>query len=388
MTTTMRTHRTFLASAWARRMPLLALAAATACTQSAMVGEMDPLTAPDTGGTTGAGGLGGTVQTGGSTGSASLTPLTTTGAGSSCTTITTVSGICNPCGQTFAVAFSPDGQFLAIGRSSTNPSVSVWRLTDGALLYDLPGSSGETTYGVEFSPDGQILATAGGSGASFVKLWNASTGALIRSLPVNTGSGWYASAATFSHDGTLLATAGMLGAAEIWRVADGMLVKSIGIPTSAHNLHFSPDDSLLIGALVDMKARFWDVKTGAQVMTVDVADEMADANFSPDGQTIASTGVNVVQIWDKNGRLLQTLSGGHAAYISKVVWIDSNRLLSDDWSGLVNLWSRDATGSFTRAASWSTGNQAMGLAVSPNKAAFVTSGKGAQGGGGFVFFSL
>jgi hypothetical protein len=82
------------------------------------------------------------------------------------------------------------------------------------------------------------------------------------------------------------------------------------------------------------------------------------------------------------------LSGGHAAYISKVVWVDSNRLLSDDWSGVVNLWSRGADGTFARTASWSTGSQALGLAVSPDKTAFVTGGQGAQGGEGFVFFSL
>jgi WD40 repeat protein len=361
---------------------------------------MDPTLVPSTGGTTSAGtggragitgitgGSNGTTEPGSVAGSTTLTPQTATGSSSSCTTITTAPGVVNPCGHTFAVAYSPDGRYLAIGRANTNPSVSVWRLADGALLYELPGVNGETTYGVEFSPDGQILATAGGNSVSFAKLWNASTGALIRSLPVNTGNGWYNSATTFSHDGTLVATGGMEGAVEIWQVADGARVTSFTIPTSVHNIHFSPDDSLLIAALVDEKARFWQVKTGAQVMTVDVADEQADADFSPDAQQIASTGYDVVRIWDKNGNLLQTLGGGHAAPISKTVWVDQNRLLSDDWSGVVNLWSRNAAGDFELSATWSTGSQAMGLAVSPDKTGFVTGGQSSTGGQGFVFFSL
>jgi WD40 repeat protein len=186
----------------------------------------------------------------------------------------------------------------------------------------------------------------------------------------------------------MIATSGQLGAAQIWQASDGALVRTIPVPTSAHNVHFSPDDTLLVVATVDGKVNIWNVQTGALALGVTTTSEMADADYSPDGRRIASTGDgNVVQIWDAaSGTRLQVLTG-HSAYISHVVWVDSDRLLSDDWSGGIKLWQRDASGSFALAKSWSTGGQGLGMAVLPDRSAFAV---GASGGGvdGFAFYLL
>jgi WD40 repeat protein len=364
---------------------LLCLIGLAACADSAFVGDMDPISV-GTGGTTqssgGVGGAGGATPSGGSSGTSSSIP--DAGVGLSCAPITTVPGIVNPCGHTFGVALSPDGRFVATGIEGTSPTVQVWRLSDGMPAVALEGVDGVTTYDVAFSPDSSSLAAAGYDGR--VRLWNLSTGSLVRTLLPNTGG--YVDTVTFSGDGSLLATGGYQGTAEIWRVATGELVRSIAVPTSAHNVHFSPDDSLLVVATVDGIARIWNVTTGELVSTLATTAEMADAEFSPDGRQIASTGDgNVVQIWDAaESTLLQSLSG-HGAYISHVVWVDQDRLLSDDWSGAVKLWQRGSTGSFALAGSWSTGGQGLGIAVSPDKTTFVVGGGGA-GKNGFVFLAL
>jgi WD40 repeat protein len=312
-----------------------------------------------------------------------------------CAPISTTPGVLNRCGHTFGVAYSPDGQLLAAGMDWANPSVRLWRLGDDMPLPAFEGQGNEVTYNLAFSPDGNTLAAAGfrvdnsGLQVPLLRLWDVATGSLVRSLPVNTGG--YADTVAFSHDGVLLATAGAYGATEIWRVSDGGRVRNITIAGSAHNIHFSPDDSQIIVATTDGKARVWNVATGALVLDkVTVAVEMADADFSPDGKQIASTGDgNVVRFWNAaTGDLLQTLSG-HANYISHVVWIDQNRVVSGDWQGGVILWTRDDLGSFTASRTWSTGGQTSGIAISPDKATLVTGGMDPTTyATGFVFISL
>ncbi len=55
------------------------------------------------------------------------------------------------------------------------------------------------------------------------------------------------------------------------------------------------------------------------------------------------------------------------------------------------LWARDASGSFAASKVWSTGGQALGIAVSPDKTTIVVGGGGVvpgKGGqDGFVFSS-
>jgi len=167
------------------------------------------------------------------------------------------------------------------------------------------------------------------------------------------------------------------------------------VPTTAHNVHFSPDDSKLIIATVDGKARVYDSASGALVLApLDIASEMADATMSPDGTAIATTWQsgnenNSVRIYDATtGALLQSLAG-HAAYISSVVWIDQNRIVSGDWRGQVILWQRGADGAFAQASTWSTGGQSLGIGVSPDKTTIVTGGAAGSGtGSGFVFIKL
>ena len=233
----------------------------------------------------GTGGIGGTAGAAGSTGP------------SSCPQITVAPGVLNPCGRTYSVAFSPDGRLLATGTEGARPNVHLWRLSDGGHVRDTDGA-GMTTYHVEFSPDGTLLATAGGytetGGAldtlpEIVKLFNVADGSLVRTIPARCGS--YASTAAFSHDGALLATAGEQGPVEVWRVAAGTLVASIGYPTTVDNVRFSPDDTKVLVGGVDRRTTVWSLPDGALMMTLDgTGDEMADASYSPDGSEIISTG--------------------------------------------------------------------------------------------------
>ena len=331
----------------------------------------------------GDGGTGGTAGAAGSIGPPS------------CPEIAVVPGVLNPCGRTYSVAFSPDGRLLATGTEGPRPNVRLWRISDGGHVRDTDGA-GMTTYHVEFSPDGKLLATAGGytetGGAldtlpEIVKLFNVADGALVRTIPARCGS--YASTAAFSHDGALLVTAGEQGPIEVWRIADGALVTSIGYSSIVENAHFSPDDTkVLIGGGGSMRTTVWSLPGGALMMTLDgTGGQTAEAAYSPDGSEIISTGGNnALALWDTTtGAVRQTLSG-HTAYVSHLIWVGRDRLLSNDWSGAVKSWSRVGDGDFFLSGGWATGGQSLGMAVSPDGKLLVAGGADpATGVEGFVF---
>lgn len=314
-----------------------------------------------------------------------------------CSQIRVEPGVLNPCGRTYSIAFSPDGRLLATGTEGPRPNVHLWRLSDGGHVRDTDGA-GMTTYHVEFSPDGKLLATAGGytetGGAlntlpEIVKLFNVADGSLVRTIPARCGS--YASTAVFSHDGALLVTAGEHGPVEVWRIADGALVASIG-SSIVENAHFSPDDTkILIGGGSSVPTTVWSLPDGALMMTLDgTGGQTAEAAYSPDGSQIISAGAsNALALWDATtGAVRQTLPG-HTAYVSHVIWAGRDRLLSNDWSGAVKSWSRVGDGDFFLSGGWATGGQSLGMALSPDGQQLVAGGAdSASGVEGFVFLPL
>jgi len=327
---------------------------------------------------TGGTGFGGAIQIG--TGGSFVQP------GPSCPTISTALNHLNPCGHASGLAYSPDGTLLAVANMDSS-AVPMWRLSDGALVRTFDGLA-QTNYDVAFSPDGKTLAVVGaisGSGnGPNAKIFDVASGVLIRTLPTN--SGFYADSVAFSPDGSLIATSGASNAIDLWHASDGSLVVSIPYPTSVHNVHFSPSGAQLIAGGVDERATIWNVPSGTLAMTLNgIASEMADATFSPDGTQIASTSSdgNGVRIWDAaTGALLQTMSG-HANFVSSVVWLFNNVLVSGDWQGNVLVWTRMTGTSFSPYQSLNTGGQVLGIAVSPDKTRIAT---GAGSPEGFEFF--
>ena len=76
-----------------------------------------------------------------------------------------------------SVAFAPDGETLASG--STDRTIKLWRVLDGALLRTLTGHTGPVK-SVAYSADAQTLAS--GSRDDTIKLWRLADGALLRTL--------------------------------------------------------------------------------------------------------------------------------------------------------------------------------------------------------------
>ena len=75
------------------------------------------------------------------------------------------------------MAFSPDGQTLAVG--SHGGSISLWNVSTGQTRVTLSGHK-KWISELLFSPEGQVLTSA--SGDKTAKVWNTETGNLLASF--------------------------------------------------------------------------------------------------------------------------------------------------------------------------------------------------------------
>jgi WD40 repeat protein len=120
-----------------------------------------------------------------------------------------------------ALAFSPDGQRLAVGHGisvdiptfGTPSAVKLWDVNQGIVRHTLKGHLGSVR-ALAFSPDGQTLATAGDD--STVRLWDLESG---QSLVTLRGGKSGFNAVAFSPDYRLLAASDRGGTVRVWHAA-------------------------------------------------------------------------------------------------------------------------------------------------------------------------
>lgn len=161
-----------------------------------------------------------------------------------------------------SLAFSPTGMLLACA----SDGVMLWDVESGKNLAVLSGEAdfwGDTH--VAFSPDGNTLATTGTSGktqaasrrAGMVRQWDVETGALVSSWQLTDGDAVGKDVA-YSADGTLLAVSG--SEVEVWDTAAGTLRYTLENTSGTRSIAFSPDGTMLVTAGYDLA--LWDVATG------------------------------------------------------------------------------------------------------------------------------
>lgn len=244
--------------------------------------------------------------------------------------------------QTFesliALAFSPDGQFLATGDMDGEPR--LWQVSDGQPILTFERHK-EAIWSLAWAPNGRTLAT--GSEDRTLKLWDIQTGACLRTLK----SPLTIRAIDWSPDGQWLASGGDDHCVRLWQITTGECANTLAGHTGwVYAVAFSAQSSqasqpILASGSFDQTIRLWDITTGQCIQTLEGhTGGIWSVTWSPDNQRLASSGEDAqIRIWDiASGQCLMTLAG-HKSLIFSVAWSpDGQTLASASYDQTVRLW--------------------------------------------------
>lgn len=248
-----------------------------------------------------------------------------------------------------ALAFSPDGKYLAIGFGS--PSfytgdkllipVKVYDVATRKLIRTL---NGHTNYCVSlaFSKDGTKLASGNRDGTSII--WSTATWQPLHTLadPDKDSGQRYGrgvEAVAISPDSRLLAMANNEGHLHLWDLSQGQLLETLkGHSSAVHALAFTPDGRSLASGSNDYTVRLWNVSTRRELLQLDSGNidlgEIQSLTFSPDGQNLLVGGRNgaacwfaAPSVWEDTTRATATLSAllnSNADFSSRIQMLSEN----------------------------------------------------------------
>ncbi|MHB9134381.1 MAG: WD40 repeat domain-containing protein [Armatimonadota bacterium] len=223
-----------------------------------------------------------------------------------------------------AVAFSPDSKWLASG--SRDKTVRLWRVADGQFerIFDNKISKDDHSTlritSIAFSPDGTVLATA--TSTNGTRLWRIADGTYLRNFSTPGRDFDYTASAQFSPDGKLLAI-GSECSTRLWRLKDGTLAHTLTVFPGEEKFHyrgcvcqalFSPDGTTLVIGSPAKAVQFWNVNDGTYKDRLDIQANFPDRlAFSPDEKLLAVANLqnDDIQLWQlPEQTVLHTLSSG------------------------------------------------------------------------------
>ncbi len=274
--------------------------------------------------------------------------------------------------QAKAIAFSRDGEYLALG---VDNEIELRDANTRRLLRTLEGHT-KSVISLAFSRDGRALAS--GSWDETARLWDVATGRLIHVLRGDRRDGrpspsvwspgsadWRADFAlatpsfdhgvqfvrsgriapgvvdiAFSPGDDVLATAAVHYLA-LWDVATGRRLRMMGSGPGTYSLAFAPTGDLLAFGMYDGPIKLWRTDSWTQVrQSREHLSRVNQLAFDPAGRLLASCGNDpAVKLWDvRSGRLARAFNG-HTWRVQSVAFHPSgHRLSSGSSDGTVRVW--------------------------------------------------
>jgi len=249
----------------------------------------------------------------------------------------TVPATTGTAGGTTAVAWSPDGRWLACGSAAGSLCIRSASAPPAAERTIAAHQGG--IWGLAFSPNGRWLASAAAD--RVVRIWDTATATAVQRLDAHRGTVY---AAAFSPDGGLLATASRDGTVRLWDTAVWRERQVLeGHEGTVYAVAFSAAGDRLASGGQDGTVRVWDPHDGTeQGVLRGHGDRVFAVSFAADGQRLASASEDgSVRIWDmatgSEARLLR-----HPSRVNTVAFVgDGQRLATGAADGVLRVWRTD-----------------------------------------------
>lgn len=210
----------------------------------------------------------------------------------------------------FSLAFSPDSRYLVSG--SFDKNAILWDVKRQHQLHILQGHT-DAIYAVAFTPDSKRVVT--GSDDHSLRLWQVDNGKLITTLKGHSNK--VRAIAISPQDGSI-ASGSWDHSIRLWDGQSGRFIKTLAYQsTHVRGLSFSPDGRSLLSGVSMLIGPFYchvySVPSGKERLTYKAHDNIVIATaISPDGRWAATSGGNdqAIHIWNlHSGKLKQRLVG-------------------------------------------------------------------------------
>ena len=234
----------------------------------------------------------------------------------------------------YAVAFSPDGQWLVSG--CFKGEIRLWERQEAPSSPYAELLSAQTSWVTDlaFAPDGKTLASAHLD--LTVRLWEVGSLRLLHTLP-----GFQARYIAWSPDGCVLASYSDK-TIWLWDVEQGRCRAVLhGHTAAVHRLTFAPDSSLLLSSSTDGTLRVWNVENYQCVHVIaGYGFSLYELDWSPDSTRLVSGGSDsLVTVWDVSGETTPSVLRGHSWIVTGVGWSPDGKLVAScGWDSTVRLW--------------------------------------------------